>query len=181
MALSNSSWILPEPSGTRPDGKLAVDDAVSLEPFHLVQLTFEATFLAGPPAVGQPSLFTDEMVVFATSNATTFHGIEFGIRYALADGSVYAYTQFPNPGGPVRFHEDRLFTNDGLPHAYVLALGGGTVSFNVDGSLLCSESSPVTPPGQFFVVTTAHRASSGWPAAGVGLYVERVSVSVTDS
>lgn len=175
--VAESSWFLPEPSQARPDGRLAVDDAVSHRCYAIGQLAFQGVFLPGSSVGGPAKGFGDEMVVFAASNVTSFHGFEFGVRYGISDGYVYAYTQFPNGFGSVTFQERRLFVNDGLAHAYTLTLAGKDVTFSVDGRLLVTEGYPATPPGLYFVVTTTHRGSVGWTAVGSGLLVESIGVT----
>jgi len=171
-----TAWVLPVPGQTRTDGKLAVDDAVSQLAYDLGELDFTATFLNGTAAQGRPSAFADEMVVFATTDDVTYHGFEFGIRLGLTDGIVYAYWQYPDPAGGVVFHEQPLFANDGRAHGYALLLSGAALSFSVDGKRLLEALYPVLPPRSFFVVTTAHRESSGWEVEGLALSVANVTV-----
>ena len=175
------SWVLPEPTQPRPDGRLAVDDAVSLGAFPLGRLSFSATFLAPSAWLGHPEAFGDELVVFAASDTISYHGFELGVRLGLADGSVYAYSQYPNPLGGVVFQEDRLFANDGLPHSYELTLLGNAVSFAVDGAFECVEYYPILPLTTFHIVTTAHRATGGWTDPGVALDVAAVTVYPSSS
>jgi hypothetical protein len=171
-----TSWSLPVPGQARSDGKLAVDDAVSLASYHVGELAFTAAFLNQSPSGVRASQFADEMVVFATSNDSTYHGYEFGIRLSLADGQVYAYWQYPDPAGGVVFHEQPLFVNDGRPHAYALSLSGTVLSFTVDGTRALVALYPTFPPPAFYVVTTAHRESPGWNSTGLELSVSDITV-----
>ncbi|HEY6238452.1 MAG TPA: hypothetical protein VIZ68_04630 [Thermoplasmata archaeon] len=176
VRFDDSSWLMFEPYAPRHDGKLGVADAESLRAFSLGTLSFTTTFLAGASGDGRPSHFADEMVVFATSDPTTFHGTEFGVRMSLSDGFVYAYWQFPSPFGGVVFQEHRLFANDGRSHGYDLSLVGATVSFSVDGTISSAGLFPLLPPGEYYIVATAHRASEGWSASGLGLSVSGFTV-----
>jgi hypothetical protein len=95
---------------------------------------------------------------------------------SLSDGWVYAYSQIPNGAGDVTFQEQRVFANDGQPHAYLISLDGADVTFRVDITAGVVESYPVVPLPAFYVATTAHRASAGWSAPGLGLDVGGVSL-----
>ncbi len=176
-----TSWSLPAPSQPRADGRLAVDDAVSLRAYPLVGFSFSATFLSATSALTRPSQFGDELVVFAATDATTFHGFEFGVRQSLSDGFVYAYSQYPNPLGGVVFQELPIFANDGRAHDYQLSLLGAAISFTVDGALAAVEFYPVGPVAPFHVVATAHRASGGWEAQGVALSVSDVVLRLSSA
>ena len=171
-----TSWVLPVPDHPGVDGKLGVNDAVSLASYALGELSFTATFVNGTLLQGTPSDFADELVVFAASDVTTYHGFEFGIRLGLADGTVYAYRQFPKVGGGVAFQEEKLFANDGRPHAYDIRLSGNIISYSVDGRAVLQTLYPLVPPSAFYVVTTAHRASAGWAGSGFALAVANVTI-----
>lgn len=173
----DTTWLLPEPTHLRDGGRLAVVDAASVRAFPLGRLSFAATFVGPAAGSGQPTRFSDELVVFATTDAATFHGFEFGVRLSLADGFVYAYSQFPNPLGGVVFQEHRMFANDGRPHVYDLALAGAAVTFGVDGTVRSAEFYPLGPHTDFFVIATAHRGSEGWDASGVALSVSDITVA----
>jgi hypothetical protein len=171
-----TSWALPVPAHPGEAGKLAVNDAVSVDAFDLGELSFTATFVNGTFLQGHPSEFADELVVFAASDVTSYQGFEFGIRLSLADGFVYAYWQHPAADGGVAFHEQRLFANDGRAHAYELSLSGTAVSYVLDGYPVYQAIYPLVPPRAFHVVTTAHRQSGGWSATGLELSVSDVTV-----
>jgi hypothetical protein len=171
-----TAWVLPVPGQAGTDGRIAVNDAVSLSSFDLGQLSFTAAFVNGTLLQGQPTEFADELVVFAASDVATYHGFEFGIRLSLVDGFVYAYWQYPTGGGAVAFHEQRLFSNDGRPHSYDLSLTGTAISYRVDGRTMLAVLYPIAPPSSFYVVTTAHRGSAGWSATGLELSVSDITV-----
>jgi hypothetical protein len=174
--LGPSTWLVPVPGQARHDGKLAVDDAKSVQEFSIAGMSFTASFLTPKASSGKSASFSDELVVFAASDASAFHGFEFGIRASVADGCVYAYSQFPDSSGNVVFHEHRLFTNDQLPHSYVLSLMDDRVAFLVDGTLRAVENYPSAPPGEFYVIATAHRASAGWNSSDIGLAVSDLTI-----
>jgi len=176
ITLNQVAWVLPEPGQPGHDGKLGVNDAVSLRSYALGTLSFLATFVNGTRAQGHPRGFSDELVVFAASDVTTYQGYEFGVRLSLSDGFVYGYWQSPLPTGGVLFKEHRLFANDGRSHQYSFRLAGGAISYSVDGTQRLTEFYPTIPISGFYVVATAHRASEGWSDAGLALSVADLSV-----
>ena len=175
--LQTTAWVLPEPSSTGAHDRLAVDDAVSVTSFPLTALSFTATFPSLGATRGHPSNFSDELVVFAATDVTDYHGYEFGVRESLSDGAVFAYWQSPSAGGIVVFHETPLFASDGRVHAFDLVRVGPALVFIVDGARTVTAAFPTAPTSGFFVVTTAHRASDGWSAPGLALSVADLSES----
>jgi hypothetical protein len=154
-------------------GQLAGSDALTLDTFPVQKIDFDAAFMT--PKIG--ALGFDEMVVFVTSDTSTYKGTEFGVRMDLKDGFIYGYIQEPDGGyGEVNFQMLNLKPNDGVMHHYtlILSLGSG-ISFCVDGlycGYLSFPSSADYSVFNFFVLAVVHRFTDDWDSAGDTMIVE---------
>jgi hypothetical protein len=147
-------------------GQLAGSDAISLGPYVIQKMDFDAVFTAP-----QISAFGfDEMVIFASSDTVTYKGTEFGIRLDLSDGSIYGYIQEPNSSAPdVNFQMMKLMPNDGTIHHYSVVMNGSTVSFYIDG-VNCGDlrfpSSADYSSFSFSILAVVHRFTDNWDSTG---------------
>lgn len=158
-------------------GQIAGSDAVTLNAYPIQKMDFDATSIT--PKINATGF--DEMVVFATSNITTFKGVEFGIRQDLTDGFIYGYIQEPNGNdGDVTFLMQMLMLNDGITHHYTLTNSGSKVSFKIDGveyGYLNFPSYNDYSNLTFSVCAVVHRFTNDWNSDGDNMMVGNFSLN----
>ncbi len=163
-------------------GQLAGSDALSLNSYQIQKLTFDATFIA--PKINAAGF--DEMVIFATSDTSTYKGAEFGVRMDLKDGCIYGYNQEPCIRSPFSYFSDvnfrmlNLMPNDGMTHHYTLIMLGTGVAFYVDGvnyGTLSFLSNTDYSSLTFSILAVVHRFTNDWDAVGDNMTVENFSLN----
>ena len=158
-------------------GQIAGSDALTLNTFAIQKIDFDATFIA--PKIS--ALGFDEMVIFASSDTTTYKGTEFGIRMDLKDGFIYGYVQEPNDNfGDVNFQMLKLTPNDGIIHHYTIIMLGSEVSFYIDGidyGYLNFPSNTDYSSLTFSILAVVHRFTDDWDSIGDNMIVENFSLN----
>ncbi len=153
-------------------GQIAGSDALSCDTFSIQKIEFDAVFNTPKTC----ALGFDEMVIFATSDTTSYKGIEFGVRMDLSDGFVYGYVQEPNGNyGEVNFQMLRLMLNDGIMHHFIVFILGSEVSFFIDGvsyGYLNFSSNTDHSTFSFSILATVHRFTDDWDSTGDNMTVE---------
>lgn len=161
----STQFIFSFPNNTN-QGQLAGSDALSLNNFTIQKMDFNATFVT--PQINAGGF--DEMVIFATSDTSTYKGTEFGIRMDLKDGFIYGYIQEPNGNyGEVNFEMLQLMPNDGIMHNYTLIMMGTGVSFLIDGLNYGNLNFPSNADYSalsFSICAVVHRFTDDWDSNG---------------
>ena len=158
-------------------GQLAGSDALAWNTYAIQKMDFDAAFIT--PKIG--ALGFDEMVIFATSNTSTYKGTEFGIRMDLKDGYIYGYVQEPQGNfGDVNFKMQELMPNDGLMHHYTLIMGSTGVSFCIDGTqyYFLNFSSNTDSSLGFSICAVVHRFTDDWDSSGDNMIAGNFSLKL---
>jgi hypothetical protein len=159
------------------EGQIAGSDILTLDAYPIRTIDFDAIFISQKIN----ALGFDEMVIFATSDASTYKGVEFGIRLDLCDGFIYGYNQEPNGNiGEVNFQMMQLTPNDGIMHHYTLIIVNSEVSFYINGiyhGCLSFPSNTDYSNFTFFILAVVHRFTDGWDSVGNNMMVENFYLS----
>ncbi len=160
-----TQFIFSFPNNTN-QGQLAGSDALSVNNFTIQKMDFDTTFVT--PQINAVGF--DEMVIFATSDTSTYKGTEFGVRMDLKDGFIYGYIQEPNGNnGDVNFLMLALMPNDGIMHHYALIMLGSEVSFSIDGTsygYMTFPSNTNYASLSFSILAVVHRFTDQWDSNG---------------
>ncbi len=172
----STQFIFSFPENT-DQGQIAGSDILTLNAFPIRKIDFDAVFISQKIN----ALGFDEMVIFATSDVTTYKGLEFGVRLDLCDGFIYGYNQEPTSSlGEVDFQMMKLIPNDGVTHHYSLIIVNSEVSFYIDGiyyGCLSFSSNTDCSNFTFFILAVVHRFTDGWDSAGNNMMVESFYLS----
>jgi hypothetical protein len=172
----STQFILFFPDNT-DQGQIAGSDILTSNAFPIRKIDFNAVFISQKIN----ALGFDEMVIFATSDVTTYKGVEFGVRLDLCDGFIYGYNQEPTSNlGEVDFQMMKLIPNDGIMHHYSLIIVNSEVSFYVDGiyyGCLSFHSNTDYSNYTFFILAVVHRFSDGWDSSGNNMMVDNFYLS----
>ena len=172
----STQFIFSFPENTS-EGKISGSDILTFSAYPIRTIDFDAVFISQK----NNALGFDEMVIFATSDASTYKGVEFGVRLDLCDGFIYGYNQEPNGNiGEVDFQMMKLKPNDGIIHHYTLIIVNSEVAFYIDGIyhgclsfLRNTDYSNFT----FFILAVVHRFTDGWDSKDNKMMVENFSFS----
>jgi hypothetical protein len=167
----STKFIFSFPENTS-EGQIAGSDILTFNAYPIRSIDFDAVFISQKIN----ALGFDEMVVFATSDASTYKGVEFGIRLDLCDGFFYGYNQEPNGNlGEVDFQMIKLTPNDGIMHHYTLIIVNSEVAFYIDDiyhGCLSFPSNTDYSNFTFFILAVVHRFTDGWDSVGNNMIVE---------